>query len=330
MSKTLARTTILGACVWSLTAGCDLPPGPPKTANHKVPKALGVAPGNAAERGAVTAAEEARVNYHYRLTVLRSYYEKTGNMDKRRWTERELKNLAQAHTFTWEGVAEVNPPKGESLASADEHLLVEYTVSARKAYLKALRDLVKFYRSADANSYKAERVANILDRFDPVRTYMYFMEAELPPASLRPVEAIPEADEMYAKGIQLYEEGKGIFRTFVTTDYRKERRALEILLRLVRTYPRSTKIALAAYHIGEIYKEYFNENLRAVHWYERAWQWDANLTKPARFQAATVHDYRLYNRAKAVELYRQTIIHEQFNASNVRFAHKRIRELTGT
>jgi tetratricopeptide (TPR) repeat protein len=314
MSKTLAWTTVLGACVWSLTAGCDRPVGPPKTANHKVPKSLAVAPGNAAERGAVTAAEEARVNYHYRLTVLRSYY----------------KNLAQAHTFTWEGVAEVNPPKGESLASADEHLLVEYTVSARKAYLKALRDLVKFYRSADANSYKAERVANILDRFDPVRTYMYFMEAELPPASLRPVEVIPEAEEMYAKGIQLYEEGKGIFRTFVTTDYRKERRALEVLLRLVRTYPQSTKIALAAYHIGEIYKEYFNENLRAVHWYERAWQWDANLTKPARFHAAAVHDYRLYNRAKAVELYRQTIIHEQFNASNVRFAHQRIRELTGT
>lgn len=330
MTKTLAWTAVLGACLCSLTVGCDWPIDPPKTADSKLPMTLAVTPGSAAEHAAVAAAQEARVNYHYRLTVLRNYYEKNGNMDKQRWTERELDNLAQAHTFAWEGVAEVTAPKGESLANADEHLLVEYAVGARNNYLKAVRDLVKFYRSTDPNSYKAERVANILDRFDPVKTYMYFMEAELPAADLRPEEVIPQAEEMYAKGIKLYEEGKGIFRIFVTTDYRKEREALGILLRLVRTHPRSTKIALAAYHIGEIYKEYFNEDIRAVHWYERAWQWDPNITKPARFQAATVHDMRLYNRAMAVELYRQTIIHEQFNASNVQFAHRRIRELTGT
>jgi len=330
MSKTLAWITVVGACVWSFMVGCDWPVAPPKTADHKVPGKLAVVASDEAERAAVTAAEEARVNYHYRLIVLQNYYKATGNLDKQRWTERELKNLAQAHTFTWEGAAEVTSPKGESLANADEHLLVEYVVGARRAYLKAVRDLAKFYSRSAGDSYKANRVANILERFDPVRTYLYFMEAEIPSADLRPMQVVPEAEEMYAKGIKLYEEGKGILRTFVTTDYLKERQALEILLRLVRTYPQSTRVALAAYHIGEIYKEYFNENIRAVHWYERAWQWDANLTKPARFQAAVVHDYRLYNRAKAVELYRQTIMHEQFNASNVRFAHNRIRELTGT
>ena len=48
-----------------------------------------------------------------------------------------------------------------------------------------------------------------------MRTYNYFLEAEIPPADLRPVEVIPQADQMYAKAIRLYEEGKGLLRTFV-------------------------------------------------------------------------------------------------------------------
>ncbi len=66
-----------------------------------------------------------------------------------------------------------------------------------------------------------------------------------------------------------------------------------------------------------------------MRWYERAWQWDQNILKPARFQAATVWDYRLQNKAKAVECYKLAIQHEQFNSSNVSFAHRRIRELMG-
>jgi len=330
MTKTLTWTTFVGACACVLAVGCDYVAGPPRAANHRAPRSLAVISSNQAEHAAVVAVEKARINYRYRIVVLQNYYKASGNLDKQRWTEREMKNLDHAQTFTWEGIPEITSPKGESLANADEHLLVEYTVSARNAYLKAVQDLVKHYNATAPNSYKARRVANILERFDPIRTYLYFLEAEIPPANLRPVEVIPQAEQMYAKGVQLYGEGKGILRIFVTTNYAKQRQALSILLRLVRTHPRSTKIALAAYHIGEIYKEYFNENLRAVHWYQRAWQWDANLIKPARFQAATVHDYRLYNRAKAVELYRQVIMHEQFNASNVQFAHRRIRELTGT
>jgi len=49
---------------------------------------------------------------------------------------------------------------------------------------------------------------------------------------------------------------------------------------------------------------------------------------PSRFQAAVVTDLRLYNKTEAIELYRQVIQHEQFNASNVQFAHNRIRDLT--
>jgi len=329
MTKTMAYAVATGLLAWTLV-GCNLPPSEPKTAGHKAPKALSVVAGNSAEREAVLAAEKARVEYRYRLVVLQNYYSRTGNLDKHRWTERELDNLATAQRFTWEGLADISEPAGESLQNADEHLLVEYVVSARKAWLKAVQDLVAYYRQTTPGSYKAERVANVLERFDPVRTYLYILDAEVPPADLKPVEVIPQADEMYEKAISLHEQGKGLLHTFLTTSYPKQRQALGILLRMVRLYPRSTKIALAAYHIGEIYKEYFNENLRAVAWYERAWQWDPNITKPARFQAATVHDLRLLNRAKAIELYRQVILHEQFNASNVQWSHNRIRDLTGS
>jgi hypothetical protein len=97
---------------------------------------------------------------------------------------------------------------------------------------------------------------------------------------------------------------------------------------LVHTYPTSTRIALSAYYIGEIYKEYFDENYRGVLWYERAWQWDPGITQPARFQAAVVYDYRLHHRGKAVELYRLVLQDETFNVTNTLFAERRIEELT--
>ncbi len=329
MTSTLAKTMFVVLLACGLLTGCDLPPSPPKTANNRLPRTLTVMAGNTAEATAATSAESAKVNYRYRLTVLHTYYIRTGNLDKARWVKRETKNLDDAQTFQWSGIPEITSPTGESLANADEHLLVEYVLGARTAYLNAMRSLLAFYRDKAGDSYKAQRVSNVLDRFDPIRTYKYFLEAEMPAATLRPVQVIPEAEKMYAQAVKLHNQGKGILGP-IMTNYEKQRQALMLLLNLVNRYPQSTKIALAGFYIGEIYKEYFNENIRAVAWYVRAVEWDANLTKPARFQAAAVEDYRLYNKAKAIELYRQVIKHEQFNASNVQWAHNRIRELTGS
>jgi len=257
------------------------------------------------------------------------YYASVGNGDKLTWARRELENLRGAQAFSFKGLPEINPPEGESLVNADEHLLVEYVVAARREYLQAVENLLAFYE-ARGKALRARFIRNLQARFDPVRTYMYFLDAEIPGPDLRPVGVIPQADEMFAQAYRLFRQGKGILQTFLTTDYQKERQALELFQSLIRQYPNSTKIALSAYYIGEIYKEYFNENVRAVHWYQRAWQWDPALPKPARFQAATVYDIRLHNFEKAVELYEQAIQHEQFNQSNVTFAARRIRELTGS
>ncbi len=323
MKKMLCLTAALGLVLSVGSAGCDRPPSVPRRADWKEVRILAVSQNDATEQSAVRAVEAARVNYRYRLAVLAGYYEKVGNLDKYNWTQRELKNLAEAQKFQWQGIGEVSPPEGESIASADEKYLVELVVQARRTWKQAVEELVELYRRR-GNELKRRCVENILERFDPVRTYMYFLSAEIPPADLTPEEVIPEADRLYEKAMKLYEDGRILP---LVIDYDKERKALMTFRQLINEYPRSTKIALSAYYIGEIYKEYFDENIRAVHWYRRAWQWDPAIPKPARFQAATVYDIRLHNYAKAIECYRAAIEHEQFNSSNVSYAHRRIREL---
>jgi len=324
MKRIFALGMLAGGVAMFAGLGCNSKPAPPRTANWERVKLVSIAEGNATELAAVKAVETARVNYRYRLEVLKNYLLKVGKLDKFNCAEREIKNLDEVQTFRWDGI-EVIPPAGESIAHADERLLVESVVAARRKYVSAVAELQALYaRRGDA--FKAKLVKNMQDRFDPIRTYMYFMEAEVPPADLKPTKVVPEADRMYEDALSLHRWGKILP---LVTDYNKQRRALMLLTGLIDKHPNSTKIALAAYYIADIYKEYFNEDLRAVYWYQRAWQWDPNITKPARFQAAVTWDMRLKNRAKAVELYRQVIQHEQFNRSNVGFAERRIAELTG-
>jgi hypothetical protein len=308
--------------------GCDRPPRVPGAMWGMRTVKLTVSSADESEMNAATGLEVARVNYLYRLGVLEGYYRNVGQMDKLGSATKERKNVVRAKGFRWVGLPSVVPPKGESVENADERLLVEATISAREAYLDKAEKLVIFYDGfggEDAHD-KAKLIRNLQARLDPVRVYMYFMEAEVPSADLRPTKVIPEADQMYARAMRLYKIGKIIPGI---PSYSRQRKALKLLTDIVKEYPESTKIALCAYYTAEIYKEFFRENLRAVYWYQRAWQWDSNLPKPAHFQAAVIHDFRLHNYAKAEECYRQTIAHEQFNQSNVRYAHQRLQELAG-
>ena len=324
----LAHYSVIALGICLLVTGCNQPPRAPKDANGDRIEILVVSPDQREELAAAVQAETARVNYRYRLDVLRGYYDQVGNMDKLIWARREIKNLDQAWTFSWGGLPSISPPAGESLAQADERALVEYVAAARKAYNNAVADLAGYYQATGRN-FETRLIMNVQDRLDPVRTYMYYLAAELPPESAKPAAVIPEADALFAEGIELHKRGKGLLRFALTTSYPKQRAALLKFQRIVAEYPSSTKAAQRCYYIGEILKEYFNENVRAVHWYRRAWQLDANIDKPARFQAASVYDLRLQDKAKAVECYRMCIQHEPFNPSNVRYANQRIAELTG-
>lgn len=315
----------LPGCVGPLERFADKPPAPPRLATGRSVKFLDVTGASKAESDAVTALETARVNYQYRLEVLQGYYGKLGDMTKLTWARRELDNLGGVQKFRWVGLPDIRPPKGESVAGADERLLVEYVVSARKEYTGALGALLGYYQSA-GETFRASVVRNMQQRFDPIRTYMYFLHAEVPGQDLRPMAVIPAADKLFAEALGLHRSGRILP---AVTDYPKQRQALVLFRRLVDQYPTSNTLAEAAYYIGEIYKEYFREYVRAVHWYRRAWQWDPNILLPARFQAATVYDFHLQNKAQAVACYRGAIEHEQFRWNNARYARQRIEELTG-
>ena len=285
---------------------------------------LAVTPGDEAELSAVTATKVARVQYRYRLTVLREYCNRVGDADRYGWSGLEIANLDQAQWFTWSGIPEVLPPKGESLSDADPRLLVESVIETRSAYKKSMRDLEKFL-SGRLSVEKAKFVNRARMRFDPVRTYLYFFSAEAPPESMRPVNVIPAAEALYTQAHAAYRRASLIP---LAPDYKKQREALRLFLTITEQHPTSTRSPLSAFYIGHIYREYFNEDVRAVMWYERAWKWDHRIQIGARFQAAVVWDYRLENRERAMELYHDVLKFEFNDVTNRTFAKRRIAELT--
>ncbi len=96
---------------------------------------------------------------------------------------------------------------------------------------------------------------------------------------------------------------------------------------VIRQYPTSTKTALAAFYIGQIYED-VGEYQRAVEWYRRSYHYDPYIAKPARYQAAVVADQSLQNHGMALEFYREAVEKETSFTDNLSRAQKRIYELT--
>ena len=156
-----ALLLVLAGCL--LSAGCviDGKPSPVRTGfkgGLKVIDTLAVSPGDEAEVAAVTAAEVARVQYRYRLTVLRGYCNSIGDADRYNWSGKELENLDEAQWFTWTGIPEVLPPEGESLTDADPSFDIteegDYTLTVSATDL--------------AGNVRVETIAFCLDLTDPV------------------------------------------------------------------------------------------------------------------------------------------------------------------
>lgn len=221
---------------------------------------------------------------------------------------------------TQEGVQDI------AVADTQEVDLVEQVLYHRKHYRQALTDLRDFY--IDRGSHTKRKWAEYeLADLGKVKPFKYILDAEIPASSLRPQHSVADADRLYEKGLNLMERGGH----GVPALYRKELmdEAVNTFTELITKYPTSDKIDDAAYCCGEIYKEYYrDQEPLAVKWYERAFTWDPNTPHPVRFQAAVVYDFRLHDRAKALELYHEVLRSEADNKSNAAFASRRIHELT--
>ena len=285
-----------------------------------------VRPGDSTELSLAQEFETNRLRYQHRLQELRQFYLDDSNITNIRWSYREQNNLQEAMSFTWHGVptepiTEVAPP-----ADATETILVERMVEARTDWLDSMDSLAIYYQQS-GQSKKFKRINDVRQNFDPIHTYRYLEAAEFPPLTLRPRDDIPEANALYDRAVDLFWGGKGLTHSALTTSLAKEAEALILFRQLIDTYPTSDRIALAAYYTADIYKEFFDENIRAVQWYKRAYTWLPEINEPARFQAATVYDLRLNDKVKAMELYEDAARYELFNRSNVNFSLQRMGEI---
>jgi len=210
--------------------------------------------------------------------------------------------------------------------SPEEVDLVEAVVKNREAYRKNLKRLHDYY-SEHGYATKQGWAAYEMDGLSKVKPFRYLLDAEVPAAALTAKDSIPEADKLYEKGRELMRRGG----YGIPAVYREDRmiQAAEVFRDLIRRYPTSDKIDDAAYLCGEIHSEYLpGTDMIAVKWYERCWTWDPATPYDAKYKAATIYDYRLHDRATALELYHQ-VVDEQRDKRHARQAQARIAELTG-
>lgn len=239
------------------------------------------------------------------------------------WADRQLPAGAQRANF---GGAGDDHSVDISVTDAQEVDLVEQLVTHRLAYRRTLANL-RVYYERHGYAHKESWAAHELKGLNTVNMFRYLMDAEIPSEELRPQASIPEADALYEKGLELMTQGGH----GVPALYRQDKmiQAAKVFRSLIESYPQSDKIDDAAFMCGEIHKEYLPGQERiAVRWYERAWTWDPETPHNARFQAAVVYDYRLHDRDRALELYQAVLKEESRDRSNVRFATRRIHELT--
>jgi tetratricopeptide (TPR) repeat protein len=205
--------------------------------------------------------------------------------------------------------------------------IVEELIRHRTMYARLLRTLATYY-TEHGYPEKATWAQSELNDLKRVKPYRYIEDSITPVATLKPEQSIPQANALFDEGVALMKRGGHGVPALYNEETMKL--ALSKFKELVDEYPTSDKIAEAAYWIAVIHKEYMQEkdNTIAIKWYQRAVDWDPNLQKPARFDMAAVYDFRLKDREQAVYWYQQAIEHEDFNASNVFFAKRRIRELT--
>lgn len=206
---------------------------------------------------------------------------------------------------------------------ADETDIVEQMAANRQAYHRSLEALLEYYKK-QGNNMKLHWARKELEGLDNVQQYNYILEATIAGPHLKATTFVPEADYLYRDALRLERKAKELV---LFTNDELLRQALDKYNRLIKNHPSSDKIDDAAYHAGGIY-EHFKDYAIAILYYQRAYQWNANIIHPAKFKAAYILDNRLHQRAEALELYRQLVDDQNLSVGYREYVKLRIEELT--
>jgi len=244
----------------------------------------------------------------------------------RMWESRRIKNAPVADPANPGRVDLTKHELDITVADAGEVDLVENVLTHRALYHRGLEQLREYYQShgyVTKQSWAEFEIKGLKS----VQPFQYLLDAEVSSDRLRPAETLTEADAAYQRGVEMMRRGGHGVPVYYRQDLMVE--AAGIFKDMIQQYPSSDKIDDAAFMLGEIHKEYLpGQEPIAVKWYERAYTWDPATPHPARFQAAVVYDYRLHDRDRALELYQAVVKEEVGIESNLRFAMRRIGELT--
>jgi len=213
-------------------------------------------------------------------------------------------------------------------SAATEVALAEEVIAKRMAYRKELEKIKSFYEQS-GNQLKLEWVNKELASLDSAPRYRYIIQAEVAGDKLVAKDSIPRANILYDDALDIYKHTNIIFPVPVFVSKKKMQRSLNKCNELIRDYPASDKIDDAAYLAGEIH-EFFKDYSIAVLYYKRAFQWDPQTPYPARYRAAKLLDYELFERDQALQLYRESLQKEieYLNDDTVKLIRQRVDELT--
>ncbi|MGL4460578.1 MAG: tetratricopeptide repeat protein [Planctomycetia bacterium] len=202
-----------------------------------------------------------------------------------------------------------------------ERELARQVHQAREAYQASLERLRGYYVHVHNEENRGWAEAE-LTAYHLIVKAPYVLDMDLPSADLKPEVNDPKANRIFREALDWLSK-----RTF--TDRGENYKRSELLFRrLIRDYPRSDKLDEACYYLGEIYStKYFQQNRRAVAYYERVLLYDPNTNLDARLRAAQLYE-KLGDTRRAVELY-QEVLRREVDPTVTRDAKRRLEGLIG-
>jgi hypothetical protein len=214
------------------------------------------------------------------------------------------------------------PPDGAASPHKSDLELVERLLVARRDYQKTLEELRAHY-IAVGDIEHAKWAEEELIQFHRMPHHAYRLDLDLPPATLQGTTNVPQANKLYTRALGFKDRGWG-------TDYTDNQRRAELLFQqILAQYPQSNRISDTAYQLGDIYESKgYKQYRRAAAYFERCFQWNPSTQFDARLRAARLYDRHLLDRQKAIEIYKDSTLHET-EPKRLQEATKRLTELSG-